>query len=112
MLTKESRPRVVVFGLGGTIAMASDDGGGVVPALSAAQLVDAVPGLAESGVDIEVEEFVPEGASEPTRITGTIHPANSTLTVARATRSRVNAFGIEFSAEGKNGHSAPFSWAA
>lgn len=62
-------------------------------------------------VDIEVEDFMPEGASEPTRLTGTIHPANSTLTVAQATRSRVNALGIEFSAEGKNGHSAPFAWA-
>ena len=61
-------------------------------------------------VDIEVEDFVPEGAAEPTRLTGTIHPANSTLTVARATRSRVSAFGLDFSAEGKNGHSAPLSW--
>ena len=61
-------------------------------------------------VDIEVEDFVPEGATEPTRLTGTIHPANSTLTVARATRSRVSAFGLDFSAEGKNGHSAPLSW--
>ncbi|UOE21284.1 asparaginase [Thermobifida halotolerans] len=48
---------MAVFGLGGTIAMTSDGGGGVVPALSAAQLVDAVPGLAETGVDIEVEDF-------------------------------------------------------
>lgn len=46
----------MVFGLGGTIAMTSGDAGGVVPALSAAQLVDAVPGLAESEVDIEVED--------------------------------------------------------
>ena len=61
--------------------------------------------------DLEVEDFVPEGASEPTRLTGTIHPANSTLTVARATRSQVSAFGLDFSAVGKNGHSAPFSWA-
>jgi hypothetical protein len=61
-------------------------------------------------VDIEVEDFVPDGATEPTRLTGTIHPANSTLTAARATRSRVSAFGLDFSAEGKNGHSAPFSW--
>ena len=63
-------------------------------------------------VDIEVEDFMPEGGSEPTRLTGTIHPANSTLTVGRATRSHVSAFGLEFSAEGKNGHSASFSWAA
>ena len=38
-----SARRVVVFGLGGTIAMTSTSGGGVVPALSADQLVAAVP---------------------------------------------------------------------
>ena len=41
-----------------------------------------------------------------------VHPANSTLTIARATVSRVNAFGLAFDNTGKNGHSAPFSWAA
>jgi L-asparaginase len=49
--------RVVVFGLGGTIAMTSTTGGGVVPALSADQLVDAVPGLADTGITVEVEDF-------------------------------------------------------
>ena len=49
--------RVVVFGLGGTIAMSSSGAGGVVPALSAEQLVAAVPGLAQSGVAVEVEDF-------------------------------------------------------
>jgi hypothetical protein len=63
-------------------------------------------------IDIEVEDFVPEGESEPTRLTGVHHPSNSTLTVARATRSRIRAFGLEFRNEGKNGHAAPFSWAA
>jgi hypothetical protein len=54
-------------------------------------------------VDIEVEDFVPlqtpEG--EVSELTGMFHPANSTLTIARATRSRVNAFGLEFTNEGK-----------
>lgn len=65
-------------------------------------------------VDIEIEDFVPAGSptGEVSKLTGMFHPANSTLTIARATRSRVNAFGLEFSNEGKNGHSAPFSWAA
>lgn len=49
--------RVVVFGLGGTIAMTSGAAGGVVPALSTEQLVAAVPGLAESGVVVEVVDF-------------------------------------------------------
>jgi hypothetical protein len=49
---------------------------------------------------------------EVSKLTGIFHPANSTLTIAQATTSRVNAFGLEFSNAGKNGHSAPFSWAA
>ncbi|GGS17648.1 L-asparaginase [Actinokineospora fastidiosa] len=49
--------RVVVFGLGGTIAMTADGPGGVVPALSARQLVAAVPGLAETGISVEVRDF-------------------------------------------------------
>ncbi|MGW5050704.1 asparaginase [Actinokineospora sp. NPDC004072] len=47
--------RVVVFSLGGTIAMGPGGGQGVVPALSAADLVAAVPGLV--GVDLEVVDF-------------------------------------------------------
>jgi hypothetical protein len=61
-------------------------------------------------VELETKDIVPEGMSEPTKIVGISHPANSTLTVARATKSRVNAFGLEFSNEGKNAHAAPFSW--
>ncbi|MCE7011063.1 asparaginase [Kibdelosporangium philippinense] len=49
--------RVAVFGLGGTIAMTADAGGGVVPALSAGQLVAAVPGLAETGITVDVVDF-------------------------------------------------------
>jgi hypothetical protein len=60
--------------------------------------------------DVEIEDFVPAGASEPTRITGVPHPVSSTLTAARATGSKVRAFGIELDAVGKNGHAAPFSW--
>src|SRR3954452_14794613 len=60
--------------------------------------------------DVEIEDFQAEGASEPTRLTGVPHPVSSTLTAARATRSRVRAFGIELDGVGKNGHAAPFSW--
>lgn len=49
--------RVVVFGLGGTIAMTASGTGGAAPALSADQLVAAVPGLAETGITVEVEDF-------------------------------------------------------
>jgi hypothetical protein len=65
-------------------------------------------------MDIEIEDFVAPGnpSGEVERLTGMFHPASSTLTIAKATRSRVDAFGLSFSHEGKNGHSAPFSWAA
>lgn len=65
-------------------------------------------------VDIEVEDFVPplNPEGEVSKLTGMFHPANSTLTIAQATRSRINAFGLELSHQGKNGHSSPFSWAA
>lgn len=63
-------------------------------------------------VEMEVEDVVPEGMDEPSRLVGVGHPVNSTLTVALGTKSQVGAFGLEFSNEGKNAHSAPFSWAA
>lgn len=50
-------PRVVVFGLGGTIAMTSGTGESVTPTLSARDLVNAVPGLASTGIGIEVVDF-------------------------------------------------------
>lgn len=64
--------------------------------------------------EIEVEDFVPPQTpeGEVSKLTGVFHPANSTLTIARATSSRVSAFGLEFSNAEKNAHSAPFSWAA
>ena len=65
-------------------------------------------------VELEVEDFAspldPKGP--PPKLSGGHHPANSTLNVARATASRISAFGIEISNTGKSGFSAPFSWAA
>jgi hypothetical protein len=64
-------------------------------------------------VDFEVEDVVPFGVDtgEPAKLTNIFHPAGSELTVARATRSRIDAFGIEY--EGKSGFStSQFSWAA
>lgn len=60
--------------------------------------------------DVEIEDFVPQGATEPTRLTGVPHPVSSTLTAARATRSKVRAFGIALDGFGKNGHASAFSW--
>lgn len=65
-------------------------------------------------VDIEIEDFVAPGnpSGEVEHLTGMFHPANSTLSIAKANRSRVDAFGLSFENVGKNGHSAPFSWAS
>jgi hypothetical protein len=64
-------------------------------------------------IDFEIEDIVPFGveSGEPARLTGVFHPAGSELTIAKATRSDISAFGIEY--EGKSAFSAsPFSWAA
>jgi hypothetical protein len=64
-------------------------------------------------VEFEIEDVVPFGVEtgQPARITGIFHPVGSDFTVAKTTRSRINAFGIEF--EGRSGLSrAEFSWAA
>jgi len=64
-------------------------------------------------IDLEIEDVVPFGveSGEPAKITGIFHPVGSELTVSRATRSSVNAFGIEY--EAKAGFSASeFAWAA
>ena len=64
-------------------------------------------------IDFEIEDIVPFGveSGEPAKITGIFHPVGSELTVSRATRSSVNAFGIQY--EGKAGFSSSeFAWAA
>jgi hypothetical protein len=64
-------------------------------------------------IDFEIEDIVPFGVEtgQPVRFQGMFHPVGSDLTIAEATRSRINAFGIEY--EGKTGLSkSDFSWAA
>jgi hypothetical protein len=64
-------------------------------------------------VDIEIEDVVPLGSDsgEPVKLAGVFHPAGPELTVARATRSRIDAFGISY--EGNAAFSrSEFSWAA
>src|SRR3954447_10447296 len=64
-------------------------------------------------VDFEVEDVVPFGieTGEPVRMTGMFHPAGSELTIAEASRSDIDAFGIAF--EGKSALStSQFAWAA
>lgn len=67
-----------------------------------------------SAIDLEVEDIVEQQRPNAPALTisGVAHPVNSTLTISRARRGRVRAFGMEWDNSGKNGHSAPFSWRA
>jgi hypothetical protein len=53
-------------------------------------------------------------ATEPMALVHTGHPVNADLALARATRSHIHAFGIDWEDDtGKrNGHFAPFRWQA
>jgi hypothetical protein len=64
-------------------------------------------------VDVEIEDVVSFGVETgvPVKLTGIFHPAGSELTVARATRSKVDAFGIQYDAKAAFSTSQ-FSWAA
>jgi hypothetical protein len=64
-------------------------------------------------VDFEIEDVVPFGveSGEPAKITGIFHPAGSELTISRATRSKINAFGIQYEAKAAFSNSE-FAWAA
>jgi hypothetical protein len=59
-----------------------------------------------------VTSALPDGG--PVAIENVPHPVNTRLALAHATRSRFSAFGIDWDdASGtRNGHFAPFSWAA
>jgi hypothetical protein len=96
---------------------------GLLPLIGESLGVERVPievreeGLTHSvrigdAADFEIEDVVPFGveSGEPGRLTGIFHPAGSELTIARATRSSIDAFGIEY--EGKSAFSTAFSWAA
>ena len=54
----------------------------------------------------------PARPGEPIYLDNTCHPVNSKLALAKATRSRVNAFGIRWDdvSGTRNGHFAPFAW--
>ena len=64
-------------------------------------------------IDFEIEDVVPFGveSGEPARLSGIFHPAGTELTISRATRTSIDAFGIRY--EGKSAFSnSRFSWAA
>jgi hypothetical protein len=63
-------------------------------------------------VDFEIEDIVPFGveSGQPVRLSGVFHPAGSELTVAHATRSNIDAFGISYL--GRSAFStSQFAWA-
>jgi hypothetical protein len=64
-------------------------------------------------IEFEIEDVVSFGveSGEPARVSGIFHPAGSELNIAKATRSRIDAFGIQY--EGKSAFSTSrFAWAA
>jgi hypothetical protein len=64
-------------------------------------------------VDFQVEDVVPFGSEsgEPVKLAGVFHPAGSELTVARAKRSSIDAFGISYEAKAAFSNRS-FAWAA
>jgi hypothetical protein len=67
---------------------------------------------AGGAVDIEVQDVVPFGKEddEPVKLSGIFHPAATTMNISKATRSKISAFGLDESHEGKSGFSTTFSW--
>ncbi|MGH2381012.1 MAG: DUF1326 domain-containing protein [Candidatus Limnocylindria bacterium] len=62
-------------------------------------------------IDVEEVTSPADPEADAPKITGaTVHPAGAPLTVARGD-SRVDAFGVHFTNEGKSGFTTQFSWA-
>ena len=63
-------------------------------------------------VDFEIEDIVPLGVDtgKPVMLSGVGHPASSELNVANATRSNIDAFGIQYEASA-GVSTSQFSWA-
>ena len=64
--------------------------------------------------ELEVTEIVPFGKEngEPARLVGIFHPAGDDFAIAKSTKSRLSAFGMDFSYEGRSAFASRFSWAA
>ena len=111
-------------------AIATGAAGGPMAAL--APLVGRVAGVERRPIQFEAQglarsvragelvdqacEGLPSATApgEALGIDNTLHPVNTRLALARATRSRFNAFGVRWddSSGTRNGHFAPFAWAA
>jgi hypothetical protein len=77
--------------------------------------IDGLRRAVQAGELVDQEcEGVPSAAApgEAIGVDNTLHPVNSRLSLAKATRSSMHAFGIDWEdATGtRNGHFAPFAW--
>ncbi|MDP2702896.1 MAG: DUF1326 domain-containing protein, partial [Candidatus Rokubacteria bacterium] len=70
----------------------------------------SIPGV----LDLAVEGIPGASPAEPIYLDNVGHPAASRLALAKASRSHMHAFGINWDdTSGKNnGHFAPFSWSS
>ena len=70
----------------------------------------SIPGVLDQAV-LGVTGANPD---EPIVVDSTIHPVNTRVALAKATRSHLHAFGINWddTSGGNNGHFAPFNWQA
>ena len=70
----------------------------------------SIPGV----LDIAVEGIAGANQNEPISLDNVAHPAASRLALAKASRSHMHAFGINWDdTSGKNnGHFAPFNWSS
>lgn len=69
----------------------------------------SIPGVLDQAVEGVGSPVKPD---EPLYIDNTLHPANARLALARAVRSHLHAFGIDWddTSGRNNGHFAPFAW--
>ncbi|HQV15257.1 MAG TPA: DUF1326 domain-containing protein [Denitromonas sp.] len=111
-------------------AIATGAAGG--PMANLAPLVGRIAGVERRPISFEIEgmnyvvkagEFVDQACegvasgirpNEPLYLENTVHPVNSRLGLAKATRSLFKVFGIEWADTSgtRNGHFAPFAWTA
>lgn len=111
-------------------AIATGEAGGPMAALG--PLVGKVAGMEKSDISFKIDglnysvkagklidqalEGVPGPArpGEPIYLDNTCHPVSARLALAKATRSHMHVFGVDWDdvTGTRNGHFAPFSWAA
>ncbi|MHB9863260.1 DUF1326 domain-containing protein [Streptomyces sp. YIM S03343] len=63
-------------------------------------------------VEIEVEDFLLDGASEVATLHGMTITPDPVVTIAKSNVARIRAFGLDLDLAGHNGHAAAFTWAA